>query len=394
MGALYNVGILSGVSFLSRMRKLVVGVVVLALLVGASTLSFWAGTRNAASTPIASAAAPKGASAAPGTVIEAAKVSVVPLREALTAVGSLRSDETVIVRPEVAGRVSAILFREGEHVNKGQVLVQLDDSVQQADLDRARANLELSKSKYDRAIDLRNKGFISNQAKDEAENNWKVAQADAQLMQARSAKAQIHAPFSGTLGLRQVSVGDYVKEGQDIVNLESLDPLKVDFRVPELALTQVRTGQLLQITLDALPDKAYDGQLYAINPLIDANGRAIVIRALVPNKDGRLRPGMFARVRLFTRDSKDAIVVPEESIFPLGEEKYVYKVLDGKAQRQKVDIGQRRDGRVEILNGLAPEDVIVTAGIIKLREGAPVTLANTPPTPPAVGKSDTPKTKG
>ena len=368
------------------MRKPLVGVVALVALIVVGGLSYWAGSRT--STPAAAAVAAKPAAAPQGVVVEAAKVAVVKLPQALTAVGSLRSDETVILRPEVAGRVSQISFREGERVTKGQVLVRLDDSVQQADLDRAKANLTLSKTKHERSIDLRNKGFISSQALDEAENNWKVAQADSELMAARSGKTSIHAPFSGTIGLRQVSVGDYVKEGQDMVNLESLDPLKVDFRVPELALSQLRDGQLLQITLDALPDRAYDGKVVAINPLIDANGRAVVIRAQVPNKDGKLRPGMFARVRLFTSANKDTIVVPEESLFPLGEDKYVYKVVEGKATRQKIDIGQRHEGRVEVMNGLTPDDVVVTAGVIKLREGVPVTIANSAPAAPAVGKSD------
>jgi membrane fusion protein (multidrug efflux system) len=290
----------------------------------------------------------------------------------------------------VAGRISQILFREGEQVAKGQPLIKLDDSVQQADLDRAKANLTLSKTKHERSIDLRNKGFISSQALDEAENTLKVAQADSELMSARISKTIIRAPFAGTIGLRLVSVGDYVKEGQDMVNLESLDPLKVDFRVPELALSLVGSTQSLQITLDALPDKAYDGRVFAINPLIDANGRSIVIRAHVPNKDGKLRPGMFARVRLFTSGSKDTLVVPEEALFPLGDDKYVYKVVEGKATRQKIDIGQRREGRVEVVNGLGPDDVVVTAGVIKLREGVPVTVANTPAAaPPApVGKSE------
>jgi membrane fusion protein (multidrug efflux system) len=134
--------------------------------------------------------------------------------------------------------------------------------------------------------------------------------------------------------------------------------------------------------------------VYAINPLIDANGRAIVIRAQVANKDGKLRPGMFARVRLFTSGSKDTMVVPEESLFPVGEDKYVYKVVDNKATRQKVEIGQRREGRVEIVNGLAPEDLVVTAGAMKLREGATVTIANQGPPAAPVGKSEAPKTKG
>lgn len=363
------------------MRKALVGAAGVALLAVVIAASYWAGARSSSARTSTSAPAPAPArAAAPASVIiEAMKVVVMPLPQAIAAVGSLRSDETVIVRPEVAGRIAEIRFREGERVAKGAVLVRLDDSVQKADLDKARANLVLSKSKLDRAIDLLNKGFLSGQARDEADNTHNVAKADAELMEARLSRTTIRAPFSGTIGLRQVSVGDYVKEGQDMVNLESLDPLKVDFRVPELALPLLRDGQTLQVTLDAIPDKAYDGRVYAINPLIDANGRAVVIRAQVPNKDGRLRPGMFARVRLFTSGVKDTMVVPEEALFPVGDDKYVYKVVDGKATRQKITIGARRDGRVEVVEGLRPEDVVVTAGTIKLREGQAVRIADTPP---------------
>jgi membrane fusion protein (multidrug efflux system) len=377
------------------MRKVLVGTLVVASLVGVGALSYWAGTRNAPAKAAAAPAAP--AKAAPqGVVVEATRVAMLKLPQALTAVGSLRSDETVILRPEVAGRISEILFKEGERVSKGDVLVRLDDSVQRADLDKARANLTLAKTKFERAVDLRRKGFLSSQAEEESENNLKVAQADAELMQARLSKTALLAPFSGTIGLRQVSVGDYVKEGQDLVNLESLDPLKVDFRVPEVAMSQVKDGQTLQVTLDALPDKVYDGRVYAINPLLDANGRALVIRAQVHNKDGGLRPGMFARVRLFTSGIQDTLVVPEESLFPVGDDKYVYKVVDGKATRQKIQIGARREGRVEVVNGLTAEDVVVTAGVIKLREGVAVRVANTPSpaAPKPVLNTAAPKTKG
>ena len=378
------------------MRKVTLGASALVLLAGVGALSFWAGSRNASTQPATSAAAAPAKGGAPaGIVVEAMKVAVVNMPQALAAVGSLRSDETVILRPEVAGRVAQILFKEGEPVAKGSVLVKLDDSVQQADLDRAQANLTLSRTKHERSIDLRNKGFLSGQALDEAVNNLKVAEADAELMRARASKTTIRAPFAGTIGLRQVSVGDYVKEGQDMVNLESLDPLKVDFRVPELALSQVKDRQTLQITLDAIPDKAYDGRVVAINPLIDANGRAIVIRAQVPNKDGKLRPGMFARVRLFTSGTRDTLVVPEEALFPVGDDKYVYKIVEGKATRQKIEIGARREGRIEVLGGLTPDDVVVTAGVMKLREGAAVQIANSPRTETVpVGRAEQPKTKG
>ena len=153
--------------------------------------------------------------------------------------------------------------------------------------------------------------------------------------------------------------------------------------MPELALSQVRDGQTLQVTLDALPDRTYDGRVLAINPLIDAAGRSIVIRAQVGNKDGKLRPGMFARVRLFTSEARDSAMVPEESLFPVGEDKYVYKVVEDKAVRQKVDIGQRREGRVEIVSGLGANDVVVTAGHLKIRDGAVVKVAQQPSSPPA-----------
>jgi len=382
------------------MRRSLAGVVVAVVVIGVGALSYWAGTRSAGKPATAGgppAAAPAKGGPPQGIAVEAVRVAVARLPQALTAVGSLRSDETVIVRPEIAGRVAEILFREGERVGKGALLVRLDDSVQQADLDKARANLVLSKSKFDRANDLLKQGFISSQARDEAENNWRVAKADVELMQARNSKASIMAPFAGTIGLRQVSVGDYVKEGQDIVNLESLDPLKVDFRLPEAALSQLKTAQTIQVTLDAIPDQAYDGRVYAINPLIDANGRAVVIRAQVANRDGKLRPGMFARVRLFTSDVKDSALVPEESLFPVGDDKYVYKVVEGKALRQKVEIGQRRDGKVEIVSGLVPSDMVVTAGQLKIRDGTAVTVAEQPtarPAQPALNVAPTPKTKG
>jgi membrane fusion protein (multidrug efflux system) len=345
-------------------------------MVAVGGASYWFGTQKAGTAPSAQAPAKGPGGASPGTAVEAASVESVKLPNALTAVGSLRSDETIVVRPEIAGRIAQIPFREGERVSQGQVLVRLDDSVQKADTDRAKANLTLQKSKHERAVDLRNKGFISGQALDEAENNLRVSAADLESMEARLAKMEIRAPFAGTIGLRSVSVGEYVKEGQDIVNLESLDPLKVDFRIPEVYLSQVRNGQALQITLDAVADRSYSGQVYAINPLLDAAGRSVVIRATVPNPDGRLRPGMFARVRLLTSALKDAIMIPEESLFPVGDEKYVYRIVDGRARRQKVEIGLRREGKVEIVAGVGAGDVVVTAGHQKIRDGAAVRVAN------------------
>ena len=350
-----------------------IAIVLLALVAGGG---YWFGQqRGAGLAPAPKAAnAPGPAGQVPGVAVEASKVARVALPQGITAVGSLRSDESITLRPEVAGRISAIQFREGERVTKGAPLVLLDTSVTAAEVLQARANLTLANQKYTRAIDLEKKGFVSGQARDEAENNLKVAEAAVALAEAKLAKLTIRAPFSGLIGLRSVSVGDYVKEGADMVNIEAVDPLKVDFRVPEIYLSQVRVGQSLQLTLDAMPGKNYEGKVFAINPLIDAAGRAVVIRAQVKNQDATLRPGMFTRVRLLTREVQDALVVPEQAIVPQGDEWYVYRVTDGKAQRTKVEIGQRRDGKTEILKGLQDNDVVVTAGQLKLREGVAVTV--------------------
>ncbi len=353
----------------------VLAVLVIGLAVGGG---FWLGQQRAPATASGASAASQSAGpagAANAVTVEAVKVATAAMPQTITAVGSLRSDESITVRPEVAGRISAILFNEGQRVTKGATLIKLDPSINAADVEQARANLKLAKSKFDRAVDLAKSNFISGQAKDEAENNLRVAEASLQLADAKLAKMEIKAPFSGIIGLRVVSIGDYVKEGADVVNLEAIDPLKVDFRVPEIYMKQVQVGQALEVSLDALPGKTYEGKVFAINPLVDATGRSIVIRAQVKNADTALRPGMFARVRLITRDSQDALVIPEQAVVPQGDEQYVFRIVDGKAVRTKIAVGQRRDGKVEILSGLTGGDTVVTAGQMKLREGVAVAIA-------------------
>ncbi|GAA4329003.1 efflux RND transporter periplasmic adaptor subunit [Pigmentiphaga soli] len=312
---------------------------------------------------------------AQAVAVEVVTVASKPLERGITAVGSLRSDESVTLRPEVAGRISEILFTEGQRVRKGQVLVRLDDSVPRAELQQARANHSLAKSNYERSIELQQKGFISKQAKDEVDNALKVQEAAMVLAEVKLEKNQIRAPFNGVIGLRSVSVGDYVGVGQDLVPLEAIDPLKVDFRIPELYLSQIRNGQLLQISLDAVPGKVFDGKVIAISPAIDAGGRSIVMRAQVRNDAGLLRPGMFARVRLLLAERAQALMVPEAALAPAGDEQFVFRVEEGRAQRVQVEIGQRREGWVEVVSGLAEGDVVVVAGSHKLHPGAAVKTA-------------------
>lgn len=328
------------------------------------------------------AAAPQGGGGGrPATPVEAVEVRVEMVSDEVSAVGTLRSNESVIIRPEIAGRISVIHFDEGEPVEADQTLVSLDDSTHQAELADARATLNLAERTFKRLDELFQKGSTSARERDEALARMESARAALQLFQARLEKTDVNAPFSGILGLRRVSPGDYVTPGQDLVNLEDIDPIKVDFRIPERYLSSLATGQIIRVRVDAFPERAFEGEVYAIDPQIDPAGRSIAIRARIENGDRVLRPGLFARVRLIVDERPDALVVPEQALVPRGEQRYVFKVVDGKAALTEVQLGQRRAGEVEILAGLSEGETVITAGQLKIRDGSAVSvLGETEPT--------------
>lgn len=306
--------------------------------------------------------------------VEASKVAIGPLSERVLAVGSLRSNESVVIRPEIAGKVVEIGFEEGQPVEEGSLLLKLDDSLNQAEIAEAQARLDLAQRNFSRTEELFTNKIATARSRDEAESSLAVGTATVELAKVRLAKTRIMAPFSGIAGLRQVSVGDYVSVGQDLFNLEDITPIKVDFRVSEKFLPSVRTDQPIEITVDAYPGEIFTGTVYAIDPRIDAEGRSIVIRARVANDDQRLRPGLFARVKLILELKQNAVTVPEQAIMPRGNDQFVYTIVDGKAKQTKVMIGTRRDGRVEIVEGLGTHDMVVTAGHQKIRDGAAVEI--------------------
>jgi membrane fusion protein (multidrug efflux system) len=304
--------------------------------------------------------------------VEAVAVDVGRIVEDVAAVGTLRANESVVLRPEIAGRIARIDFKEGVPAAKGALLIALDASTQAADLQQAQANLALARSNFERTEDLFRKKFVSASAQDQAAANLKVQEATTAQAQARLAKTRIVAPFAGVIGIRNVSVGDYVKEGQDLVNLEDLSALKLDFKLPESYLPRIRRGQSAELTTDARPGETFTAVVDAIDPLIDTAGRAIAVRARLANPDGRLRPGMFARVRLIFGERTDVLMVPEEALVPAGSDQFVFRVADGKAQRVKVATGARRGSKVEVVEGLKAGDLVVTAGQLKVRDGVPV----------------------
>jgi membrane fusion protein (multidrug efflux system) len=321
---------------------------------------------------LAPAASAQQAASPPSVPVEAAKVETGPMSERITAVGSLRSDESVIARSEVAGRVVEIGFEEGRPVEKGALLLKLDDSLNRAEVADAEARLELAKRNFSRTEELFGNQVATARSRDEARSSLDVGTATLELAKVRLEKTRLIAPFSGIVGLRLVSIGDYITVGQDLFNLEDIDPIKADFRVSERYLSAVRPGQAIEIGVDAYPGKVFKGEVFAIDPRIDAAGRSVVIRARIANQEKLLRPGLFARVTLILELKPDALTVPEQALMPRGDDQFVYKVIDGKVKHTKVTIGTRRDGRVEIVDGLGRDDVVVTAGQQKIRDGGAV----------------------
>lgn len=315
------------------------------------------------------AKAAKGAAPAPVEVVELAPQRVI---EELNAVGTLRAHQSVILRPEVTGRVASIGFRDGQHVRKGQLLIGLDAALLEAEAAQVRAELELAQANLRRTADLARQNFVSSSAQESAESNVTVLAARLQLAQARLDRMRIVAPFDGVVGLRAVSIGDVVKDGTDLVNLEDVSRLKVDFRLPERSFARLLVGQPIEVTADAVPGAVHRGRVDAINPRIDAGGRSLEVRAELPNPRRSLRPGMFVRVRVIAGDRAEALLAPEAAVVPQGDQFFVFRVVDGRAQRVPVTLGVRREGQVELIGDLRAGDRIVTAGMRVQRDGQPV----------------------
>lgn len=314
-----------------------------------------------------------------GIAVEAAPVSIDTVIEDIRAVGTLRPNESVVISPEISGRIASIRFREGENVKAGDVLVELDATILQAELDKVRSDLGLAQANQERAMTLAQQGSGTQRARDESQAAYKAAQANLALAEARLQKTTLTAPLSGTVGLRTVSVGAYVTPGERIVELVESDPLKVDFRVPELNAAQLRIGQRILVSADAVPGAIFEGKVFAIDPIVDVNGRAIRLRAQVPNPDGRLSAGFFARVRIVIDQRPNAVLVPESAIFPVEGKTLVYRIVNGRAVQTPVVLGQRLPGQVEVRQGLSPDDIVIKAGQQRLRDGVAVQVVASPP---------------
>lgn len=318
--------------------------------------------------------------------VEVVQVGTMRLQDDAEAVGTLRSRQSVTLRPEVSGRVANVAFADGARVRKGQLLVQFDDTLQRAELSQAQAQLSIARANLKRNQELVAENFVARRVLDESQANLQVAEAQVALAQARLARMRITAPFDGTLGLRSVNLGDYVKDGADLVNLEDTSALTVDFRLPERYQARIAAGQVVQVRLDALPGQNFSARVQAVDPLLDANGRSVSVRAtLPPSPKGELRPGMFARVTTIFSVNDAALVVPEEAIVPQAGKQFVFRLVDegeGDARkrvsrRTEVQLGVRRGPQVQVMSGLSVGDTVVVAGQQRLqKDGTPVRVVD------------------
>ena len=347
------------------------------------------------------APAPKGAASASGAgggggkpTVEVAQVEQMKLVDESQTVGSLRSRQGVVLRPEVSGRITQLNFRDGDRVKKGQLLVQFDDQLPTAQVQQAQAELNIAMANNTRNAELVAQNFISRRTLEESAAAQQVAEAKLALARATAARLKIIAPFDGLAGIRLVNVGDYLKDGADIVNVEDIDAIFVDYRLPERFQTKIRRGQTSVIELDALPGRNFTATVLAIDPLIDANGRSVGVRACIDNRRLQLRPGMFARVNAVFGQRDNARVIPEEAILPQGGKQFVIKLVNGTepnsrvTQRVEVKIGLRSPGKVEVLEGLEAGDTVVTAGQQRVqRDGTAVRVMDMAAPTPRAGAS-------
>ncbi len=309
-----------------------------------------------------------------GLPAEVMRVQPSLLEQSLTAVGVLQANESVMIRPEQSGRISEILFKEGEQVSADSPLFKLDSALYDASLAQAQARARLSQLEYERAASLLEKRVGSRTERDTKLAQLRVDEAEVALARTRLDKMTVRAPFSGTTGLRLVSPGDYVAVGQNLVELTDTSSLKVEFSIPERHLQLLRSGQSISLTIDALGKQNFQGTVYAISPSADPGSHNISVRARVPNPEGLMRPGLFARINIITSRNEQALIVPEQALILQGKQTLIMQVNEAnQVEMVPVTTGSRRYGEVQILSGLKPGAVVVTAGHLKLHPGMPVT---------------------
>ena len=320
----------------------------------------------------------------PVTVTEVQAVDWVPVIEAI---GFIEPNQGVTVANETSGVIDKISFESGTQVDTGQSLIHLDSDVEKANLQSSQARLPAAKAKYKRYQGLFKKGSVSKEAYDEAEANYFSLKADIESLKATIDRREIKAPFTGVVGIRNVYLGQYLQAGTDIVRLEDTSVMRLRFTVSQTDISRIKLDQEVDIFVDAYPDKPFKGSISAIEPAVNVQSGLIQVQADIPNSDGKLRSGMFARANIILPKLENQVTLPQTAItFTLyGDNVYIVTEEDGekRVKQHVVKVGERTKDIAHILEGVKPGDVVVTSGQIRLSNHAKVTIvedaALTPP---------------
>lgn len=311
--------------------------------------------------------------------VEAVRVEKGTMTKRINTVGVLRANAEVILKSETAGRIKAINFKEGETVNEGDLLIQFDDNDARAELESSKAEFGSRQAAYQREEKLRAVGHGAAKNYDEAKGNYEATKARVDKAQANLDKTQIIAPFSGTIGIIKVDVGEYVQPNAEMVKLVDNTPIKVDFKIPEKNLHEVGVGQIAEIRLDGFPNRIFSATVEAIDSAADAASHSIALRALIGNENNELRSGLYANISLIIGEKSNTLMIPESAIIRDGDTEYVWVVVkDNQVGMQKIITGTRENAKVEVLNGLPEGTLVVTAGQMKLGGGKRVNITNQP----------------
>ncbi|HEX5004361.1 MAG TPA: efflux RND transporter periplasmic adaptor subunit [Gemmatimonadales bacterium] len=323
----------------------------------------------------------------PAMLVEVATAWTDTVVDAIAATGEIEAVQSIALRPEVDGRIVGILFREGDEVAAGTPLFKVDDAELKAQVARAEAERDLAAQALTRTRQLMADQASSQADLEQAEATARSTQASLDLLQLRLARTTVRAPFAGATGQRMVSLGDYVTSSTELVSLQTVNPERAAFQVPERYAERLRRGQQVAFRVAALPGQEFIGVVDFVDPVVRLPGRTITVKALVPNPKRTLQAGMYLDLRLSAEVRPNAVVVPEESILPLQGANFVYVVRDGKAARRQVGIGIRAPGIAEIRSGLDAGDTVVVGGQERLQDGMAVTAKPVAQVvPPAAGE--------
>jgi membrane fusion protein (multidrug efflux system) len=357
---------------MNKQTKTLLIVAVIAIIAVIYIYPRWNSGTN--SGPDAPSGPPAGATELPVTVITLKKET---LKNQLNVTGTILPNESVSLRPEVSGLVTRITFKEGQFVTKGTPLLYLNDNDLQAQYQKLEYTQKLFESQENRQKQLLAREAISQEEYDIVLNQYNTTLSDLKLVEAQIQKTIVRAPFNGVLGLRQVSEGSVIGTNDIIASVVSMDPIKIEFSIPERYANMVQVGAPVFFSSEATQDEA-EGKVYAFEPQIDAATRTLKLRAQSSNKSGKFLPGMFVKIRFVLGEIDNALMVPAESVIP---ELQGYKVFvvgkDQKAEERTVEIGTRTESQVQITKGLEEGEMVLTSGVLQARPGSPLKITNT-----------------